>query len=573
MDGDETRDSAAADIELRFDPEAVRSLDDPAAILDQDGRVILANALFSQERGLIEADGVTMTRPVADLLSSAQAGRASRRLQIAGQDGSRIFDLFVMPLSSPGWRLVVALDRSVDIGLQNALVHSRARFKTLVEVSSDYAWETASDGTFSMMSPKGLAGVSSRDLIGSRPGELLEPSAPQVAISPFFTPVPVEDAEIWMRHVEGDLLCYEVSAVPLFDERGEWRGARGVCRDVTENRKHRRFLAEQRNRERVFSRITNVFRHEADPNDMLQVAASTSTHGFGASGCQIFTATMRSEVLAPRPQLLLTVSFGNVGGLDLVLPTLERVLDDPQDHPQVVSLGGFSVLLSPTVYGGRLVGIVLLWRSPSHGAWTEGDRQLLASLSSQIAAAIEQRANYRLLFDASRTDPLTGLLNRRGFYDEMKRRFKRLQRDTKKAALVYLDLDNFKLVNDLHGHAKGDETLCFLADILRHNTRSTDLVSRLGGDEFAVWLDNADETVAVNRAQVFLAAAGALIAYSGAPDRPLKLSIGIAVHDPKSPEGINEFVSRADVAMYSVKRAGKGSYAMAAPAVVSGARR
>jgi diguanylate cyclase (GGDEF)-like protein len=155
----------------------------------------------------------------------------------------------------------------------------------------------------------------------------------------------------------------------------------------------------------------------------------------------------------------------------------------------------------------------------------------------------------------------------------MKRRFKRLQRDTKKAALVYLDLDNFKLVNDLHGHAKGDETLCFLADILRHNTRSTDLVSRLGGDEFAVWLDNADETVAVNRAQVFLAAAGALIAYSGAPDRPLKLSIGIAVHDPKSPEGINEFVSRADVAMYSVKRAGKGSYAMAAPAVVSGARR
>ncbi|HXP96986.1 MAG TPA: diguanylate cyclase, partial [Telmatospirillum sp.] len=558
---------------LRFDPEAVFSLDDPAVVLDQDGRVILANALFSKDLGLIEADGATLTRPLADLLSSAEAGRAARRLQIAGQDGSRIFDLFVMPLSSPGWRLVVVLDRSVDIGLQNALVHSRARFKTLVEVSSDYAWETASDGTFSMISPKGLAGVSPRDLIGSRPGELLEPSAPQVAISPFSAPVPVENAEIWMRHVDGDLLCFEVSAVPLIDEKGEWRGARGICRDVTENRKHRRFLAEQRNRERVFSRITNVFRHEADPNDMLQVAASTCTHGFGASGCQIFTATMRSEVLAPRPQLLLTVSFGNVGALDLVQPSLERVLDDPKGHPQVVSLGGFSVLLSPTVYGGRLVGVILLWRSPNHGDWTEGDRQLLASLSSQIAAAIEQRANYRLLFDASRTDPLTGLLNRRGFYDEMKRRFKRLQRDTKKASLVYLDLDNFKLVNDLHGHAKGDETLCFLADILRHNTRSTDLVSRLGGDEFAVWLDNADETVAINRAQVFLAAAGALIAYSGAPDRPLKLSIGIAVHDPKSPEGINEFVSRADVAMYSVKRAGKGSYAVAAPAVASGARR
>jgi diguanylate cyclase (GGDEF)-like protein len=161
---------------------------------------------------------------------------------------------------------------------------------------------------------------------------------------------------------------------------------------------------------------------------------------------------------------------------------------------------------------------------------------------------------------------LTGLLNRRGFYDEMKRRFKRLQRGVKTAALVYLDLDNFKLVNDLHGHAKGDETLCFLADILRNNTRSTDLVARLGGDEFAVWLDNADETVAINRAQVFLAAAKALIGYTGAHDRPLKLSIGLAIYDPKTAEGINEFVSRADMAMYSVKRAGKGSYAMAAAA-------
>jgi diguanylate cyclase (GGDEF)-like protein/PAS domain S-box-containing protein len=577
MQAEDARDGELADGALRFDPNIVRSFDEPAAVTDSAGRVVLANALFSQEPGLTEGDGTSLSASVrATLAQPPERGKASRRLHIIGQDGARIFDLFVIPLSNPGWLLLLATDRSVDVGMQNALVNSRARFKTLVEVSSDYAWETAADGTFSMVTPKGIAGVSQKDLIGCRPSLLLEPSAPQAAISPFSTPVPVEDVEIWMRHADGDLLCLEVSAIPLFDEMGQWRGARGICRDVTENRKHRRFVAEQRNRERIFTRITNVFRREADPNDMLHVAASTSTHGFGASGCQIFTAMMRSEVLATRPQLVQAVAFGNVGSFDLLEPVLDRLLDGPHEETSVVALGGFSVLLAPTIYGGRMVGVILLWRAPSYGAWTDGDRQLLASLSGQIAAAIEQRASYHLLFDASRTDPLTGLLNRRGFYDEMKRRFKRLQRDTKKAALLYLDLDNFKLVNDLHGHAKGDETLCFLADILRNNTRSTDLVSRLGGDEFAVWLDSADEAVAINRAQVFLAATRALIAYSGASDRPLKLSIGIAVHDPKTPEGINEFVSRADMAMYSVKKAGKGSYALAAPAApptASGARR
>jgi diguanylate cyclase (GGDEF)-like protein len=141
-----------------------------------------------------------------------------------------------------------------------------------------------------------------------------------------------------------------------------------------------------------------------------------------------------------------------------------------------------------------------------------------------------------------------------------------MQRSPSRATLVFCDLDNFKLVNDVHGHAKGDEALRHVADILRNNSRSTDLVARLGGDEFAVWLDNAGEQTAVGRAQVFLTAAHSLRAYSGSHSRPLTLSIGMAVYDSASRENINDFLSRADAAMYSVKREGKGHYAMA-PAV------
>lgn len=557
------RDEEEPELAWGFDPRGLLSLREPAAVLDEKGEIVFANTLFSVD-GVLSDDGA-LSASLAAVLSMPQENRPGGGLRLHGgpDDEPRVFDILVLPLEQPGWRLVVAVDRTIDVGLQNALVVSRARFKTLVEVSSDYAWETGADGTFSMVTPKGLAGVGAKDLIGGRPGQLLDQAAPQAAISPFSTPIPVENVEVWMRHVDGRRLCYEVSAVPLYDELGQWHGARGVCRDVTEMHQHQRYQAEQRNRERVFSRITDVFRREIDPNDMLQVAASTSTHGFGASGCQIFAAESHPDVVVSHPRLLLAASFGIVGEPVLVDPVLDQMVAVLPPQPQVLPIAGMSVLSSPAIYSGRLVGVILLWRGASHHPWTESDAQLLASLAGQIAAALEQRAAYRLLLDASRSDPLTGLLNRRAFYEEMRRRFRRLQRDTKTAALIYLDLDNFKLVNDTHGHAKGDEALHHVADILRNNTRSTDLVARLGGDEFAVWLDNADETVAINRAQVFLVAAKALAIYSGRADRPLRMSIGIAVHEPKTAEDINEFVSRADMAMYSVKRDGKGTFGVA----------
>jgi diguanylate cyclase (GGDEF)-like protein len=551
---------------LRLDPTAMDSFVEPAAVLDSAGRVLVANPQFSAELGLTDEDGGMAADAVREALDAppANQGRSARpSIFVTGHSGPRIFDLIILPLRPRGRILVMAVDRTVDVSLRNALANSRTRFKELVEVSSDYAWETVADGSFSMVTPKGLAGMPAKDLIGSQPSRLLDPAAPAPAISPFVTPVPVDGVEVWMRHVDGTPLCFEVSAVPLYDDAEEWRGARGVCRDVTQDRKNRAYLAELRERERVFARITSVFRREADPDDALQVASSTTTHGFGASGCQIYATQAAPALVVTRPKFWLAASFGLVGENESVTSVLDRLLGDAAEETRMVRLGLWSVLVARTIYAGRVVGAILLWRGTDRKDWTAGDAKLLAAISGQVAAAIEQRANYHLLFDASRSDPLTGVLNRRGFYDEMQRRLKRLQRETKTAALVYLDLDNFKLVNDVHGHPRGDEALRHLADILRNNTRGTDLVARLGGDEFAVWLDTADEAVAVKRVQVFLAAAKSLEMYSGAPDRPLRLSIGIAIHDPRYREDINEFMSRADMAMYSVKRAGKGNYALA----------
>jgi len=539
--------------------DALESFPHPAAILDEAGAITSANAAFSSELGLVADDGIT----AAEALLSALDGESGHTVSLPGRDGPRLVDLLTLPLDRPGWRLVMVIDRTVDVHMRSALAVSRQRFKELVEISSDHAWETDAAGHFAMITPKGVAGREGADLIGTPPSALFDPAMPAPALSPFETPVPVEGVEVWLLDTGGESLCYEVTAVPLFDQGGEWSGARGICRDVTRDRRNRAHLAEHRDQERIFARITSVFRAEANPDDMLRLAASASTHGFSAHGCQILTAPPNAPDGAGL-KLAVAAWFGKIDENRPLDPVLDPLLAEDAPDIQMIAYDQWSVLAARTIYAARTVGAILLWRGPGRPAWTEGDAALLRSVAGQLAAAIELRAKYHALFDISRSDPLTGVLNRRGFYDEVRRRFARMQRTpTTAATLVYCDLDNFKLVNDVHGHGRGDEALRHVADILRNNSRSTDLVARLGGDEFAVWLDNAGEAAAVARALVFLTAAKSLRVYSGSRNRPLSISIGMAVYDASSPETINEFLSRADTAMYRVKREGKGHYALA----------
>ena len=166
----------------------------------------------------------------------------------------------------------------------------------------------------------------------------------------------------------------------------------------------------------------------------------------------------------------------------------------------------------------------------------------------------------------ARTDPLTGLLNRRAFLDEMARRVDRLERDGLPGTLMFIDLDNFKELNDRSGHDVGDEALCITAALLRSTLRPADLVARLGGDEFAMWLDGADEFTAAERAESLrIEGPKSLIHLADGHDLSLTMSIGITTRWPGRGEDIETLIHRADQAMYQVKRAGRGHWRVAQP--------
>jgi diguanylate cyclase (GGDEF)-like protein len=173
-----------------------------------------------------------------------------------------------------------------------------------------------------------------------------------------------------------------------------------------------------------------------------------------------------------------------------------------------------------------------------------------AVAARQLLAA---RENYRLII----TDNLTGLANRARLRIAMTRAAQRSRHTGRPMAMMVIDLDGFKQVNDGYGHEAGDAMLVTFAGVLRRTVRALDTPARLGGDEFAAVLTDVGEEDAVAVAQRILAEA-ARPSPIGGTQLPIRGSIGIAVHDPSAgePLDIDQLLHRADLAMYSAKRLG-----------------
>jgi diguanylate cyclase (GGDEF)-like protein len=161
--------------------------------------------------------------------------------------------------------------------------------------------------------------------------------------------------------------------------------------------------------------------------------------------------------------------------------------------------------------------------------------------------------------NSARIDFLTGIANQKGFYEALGIEIARHRRLKQPLALAYLDCDNFKLINDRHGHAEGDRLLAEVAGTLKHNVRKTDVVARLGGDEFALILVDAD----LDQAQHIAGKLNdELKSRMAAANWPVTFSIGVGVF-PVVPDSEDEIVRFADRIMYAVKDSGKDRVAAA----------
>lgn len=184
----------------------------------------------------------------------------------------------------------------------------------------------------------------------------------------------------------------------------------------------------------------------------------------------------------------------------------------------------------------------------------------LVALSQDITL---HKLQQQKLLDASQTDPLTGTLNRAGFDLRIREALARARHDQHPLALLCIDLDSFKTINDEHGHGAGDALLAAAARRLQHDLRPADVLARLGGDEFAVVLpDVKDERAARTVASKIVNALGTPFEIDG---RSLKIggSVGVAL-TLQGQDSVQSLMQRADAALYQAKRAGRGRFEVAA---------
>ncbi len=538
----------------------------PAARLAADGKVIEANAAAAAL--LAELRARTGEGGFAALIAAACADRQARTdsIVVPAEPTPVTFDFSLVAL--PGGEVVLlGRDVSLAANLRQALADSRLRFKDLVEISSDFAWETDAAGTFTFVSPRGALGWKATDLLGRPAASLIDDTVPYDGPSPFTTRAPLDQVELWLRRADGAPACVAVSAVPLRGAEGATGGARGVWRDVTETHDREAALAEAENRERLVGYITRTIRDEVEPEAMLGAAASATANGMGASGCRIWDADREGALSAAadfgtRSPEALNIEQHMAAHVRRLTAGTDAPRPDRDDQIEISTAEG-RFLGAVTRFHRRINGAIGLWRAGDAADWSESDRAVMAKLADQIGIAQEQIANHEALAKQARTDALTGLLNRRGFSKRLDRQIAACAASGRPGTLVYVDLDNFKAVNDRLGHPAGDAALKGLAVALRGAVRSGDLVARLGGDEFALWLVDTDQPAAVERARQILALTAEIAPYSAGPDKPLGLSVGVAVHMPGQKENTAELLERADQAMYAVKRAGKGSYSVA----------
>ena len=313
--------------------------------------------------------------------------------------------------------------------------------------------------------------------------------------------------------------------------------------------------------------LTLVLQLSAD-RDELRPVAWTGWEDEPPSSIRLGTGSHAEAALGSHAAVELAEREGDAAAA--VLPPRELGgegggVERPQRGRYVMSdelrqLGVRSGLAVVVRTGDEVFGALAAY-SRVEDAFDSEDGVFLQAVANVLAIAIARRRMDEQIRHQALHDPLTGLANRTLCDDRLTLAVARSRRSGRPVAVLFIDLDDFKQVNDRHGHAAGDAVLATIAGRLAHAVRPSDTVARLGGDEFLVICEDVDESTALALARRLTAVARRPIEAAGA-EHCFSASIGIALagDDPVEPRLL---VSAADAAAYRAKERGRGSVELA----------
>lgn len=421
--------------------------------------------------------------------------------------------------------------------LRRALRESEIRFRALTEMSSDFYWESDAEHRLTVRGSaerrRSSVSVFQRGAqIGKRRWDVpyLSPDEAgwQAHRAALDAHRPFRDFELSRLGADGTERFISISGDPVFDAAGRFIGYRGVGTDVTARRRAEQALRESAEKLRQFTDNVPAMTVAYDENLRCRFVNKRFADYFGLSAEGAIGRHMREIV-----------------GADVYAEVerhVARVLrGQPVSYQRRTKLPGGEV---------RYLEAKLLPHTGERG-------QSLGCFAVMTDITEHKLAEERMQRIAHH-DSLTGLPNRLLFNDRLAQSIRLARRDGRKFALLFLDLDRFKQVNDEFGHDAGDELLQQVAARIRRELRDSDTVARVGGDEFTVILPDVarpDDAETVVRKIVAALSAPIRLERKG---RSVEIgtSIGVALY-PADADDADALVSAADAAMYEAKQAGR----------------
>jgi diguanylate cyclase (GGDEF)-like protein len=435
--------------------------------------------------------------------------------------------------------------------LRGALLDSRRRWRDLAAMAADFIFETDEWGRLILAEPDPALGWSAAGLLGKPAARLLIDPA---GFNPFRVTTEIRHRPVWFRRGDGGQTRCLVAATPILDPAGGFAGVRGLGLDMTRIDTERDGMASALRRGEALEALLRQTSREVLAPRMMRAALTAVSNALGAEGA----AVALSGADGTGCQLIHSVGEGATAVRVSVAAAMPLA---PDSVVAISGADGRPLLLTACASRFGPFGVIAVWRSADGRLWDDDDRALLLASGAVFRMVLEHESVQREMRQQARTDPLTNLLNRRAFLEELERNVDRLDRDDAPGTLMFVDLDHFKAVNDTNGHEAGDQVLIITANMLRRMVRPTDLVARLGGDEFAVWMNGVDHMTAAERADVMRDILPKEVAETLGAEMPrVGLSIGIACRRQGGHEAIDSVIRRADMAMYEVKRHGRGHW-------------
>jgi diguanylate cyclase (GGDEF)-like protein/PAS domain S-box-containing protein len=471
--------------------------------------------------------------------------------------------------------LRISTGENIDVDM--ARVTFELETKTLLDQLPDFIYVKDRRGRF--VFANAAAGHNSQfhdaaDLIGKTDFDILDGETADrlflVEQEVMSTGVAVNGLEERIRLPDGRVLWLMTSKTPLRDSLGSIVGLIGISRDTTERKRqddlrhgHARLLemiARGQPAKAVLDALVALV--EAELCDimasvLLMDEAGERLHSASSPKLpEAYVKLIDGFEIGPKRGSCGTAAWRRSPVI------VKDVIEDPlwEDFRELAVMFGFRSCWSTPILGpdGRVLGTFALYsghvREP-----TTLEMELTAMATDIAGIAIERALTEARIQHMAHHDPLTGLPNRALFWTQFSRTLHEAHREARKVTIAYIDLDNFKGINDTLGHAAGDEVLRALSARITNCIRASDLAVRLGGDEFAVVFSNPDhrEMGVIRRLQELrMAIAHPVVIDETSVVATCSMGIAFFPQDGDTPEAL---LARADRAMYEAKAMGRNT--------------